>query len=101
MLKKFKTFNLAKELYQKCIFLKLPHYLKEQLLRASSSVAINLAEGSGKETRKDKRKFFFISMGSLREVSAILELAQIRNPEFLELLDKTAAHLYKLLRYYE
>lgn len=101
MLKNFKTFKLAKDLYQKCTLLKLPHYLKEQLLRASSSVALNLAEGSGKETKKDKRKFYFIAMGSLREVSAILELAQINNPEVSELLDKTTAHLYKLIKYYE
>lgn len=101
MLKNFKTFNLAKDLYKKCAELKLPHHLKDQILRATSSAALNLAEGSGKETRKDKRKFFFISFGSIREVSAILELAQIQNPDILELIDKTSAHLYKLLKHYE
>ncbi|MBP9673468.1 MAG: four helix bundle protein [Bacteriovoracaceae bacterium] len=101
MFKKFITYNLAKELYGICKNLKMPMHLKDQLMRASSSVVLNLAEGSGKETRKDKRKFFVISFGSLREVSSILDLAEVKNPKTLELLDKTSAHLYKLIQYHK
>ncbi|MBP9673927.1 MAG: four helix bundle protein [Bacteriovoracaceae bacterium] len=101
MFNNFKTYQLAKELYQVCKNLKAPLHLKDQLLRASSSVVLNLAEGSGKETRKDKRKFFVIAFGSLREVSAILDLLYTKDANILNLLDKASAHLYKLIQYYK
>ena len=49
----FRTLNLAIELHQQCRKLKAPAYLKDQLNRASSSVALNLGEGRGKRTVKD------------------------------------------------
>lgn len=101
MIKNFKTFNLACELYHECYKLKLPGHLKEQLLRSTSSVALNLSEGSGKRTDNDKRRFFYIAMGSLRESEAIILLAKVQDIKILKLLDKTGAHLYNLLKYYE
>ncbi|MGE3386767.1 MAG: four helix bundle protein [Bdellovibrionales bacterium] len=38
------------------------------------SIALNLAEGSGKETNADRRRFYQIAMGSLREAQAIIDL---------------------------
>ncbi|MBT6756717.1 MAG: four helix bundle protein [Candidatus Pacebacteria bacterium] len=95
-LKKFKTFNLATELYHQCEELQLPHHLKSQLSRASSSIALNLAEGSGKRTFKDQRRFFYIAFGSAKEVSAILTLAKIDSVELLDKVDHVGACLYKL-----
>ena len=66
-MKDFRTFNAAVSFYRSSLSLRLCGTLKEQLSRAASSIALNLAEGRGKESRKDQVKFFFIALGSLRE----------------------------------
>ncbi len=97
----FKTLNLAIDLFKCCQRLKLESYLQEQLNRASSSVALNLAEGSGKRTLKDQRKFYDIAMGSLRETQTILAMTQFEVALAKKLADVTAAHLYNLLKKYQ
>lgn len=47
-------------------------FLKDQLKRASISVVINIAEGSGKRTKPDRRNFYVIARGSTYECVAIL-----------------------------
>lgn len=69
--------KLSVELYQAAKKEKLPHYLKDQLMRASSSVALNLNEGWGRRTEKDRMKFFTIALGSLREVQSIIKLENL------------------------
>ena len=98
MLEKFEAFQVAKKFYQICKRLKLPRFLQEQLLRASSSVALNLAEGSGKRTLQDQHRFYAIAFGSLRECQAILELENISNPELRELSNRLGAMPFKLSR---
>ena len=49
-------------------------YIRDQLKRASISSVINIAEGSGKFTKADKRKFYIISRGSVYECVSLLEL---------------------------
>ncbi len=99
MIKNFKTYQLSVELYRQCQKMPLPQYLKDQLLRSSSSVALNLAEGTGKRTLKDQRRFYDIAFGSLKETTSILELANAPK-EIIELADKTSAHLYNLLKWF-
>lgn len=77
MLENFKTYQLAKNFYQECKTLNLPLYLRDQLLRAASSTALNLAEGSAKPTKKDQVRFYAIAHGSHCEVQAILDLEGI------------------------
>src|SRR4051812_18772045 len=98
MLNDFRAFGLAKKYYQQCKRQKLPHFLKDQLNRASSSIALNLAEGSGKRTKADQIRFYSIAFGSLRESQAILEIENIDNPELQNLSDQLGAILYKLCR---
>ena len=99
-LQNFKAYNLAKGSYQICKNLKLPRYLKDQLLRATSSAALNLAEGSARRTLKDKRKFYNIALASIRESQAVLDLAQMEGSPAEKILDQTAACTYKLLQVY-
>lgn len=49
--------------------------LKDQLERAAISVVLNLAEGAGKITPKDRRKYFAIARGSIQEVAGCIEIA--------------------------
>jgi len=46
MLEKFDAFQIAKKYYWSCKTLKVAKYLQDQLLRASSSIALNTAEGT-------------------------------------------------------
>ena len=55
---------------------------------------LNLAEGSAKPTAKDRKKFYYISLGSLREVQAILDM--IGHFELAKQADRLGAYLYKL-----
>ena len=94
----FRTFNLAAHFYQLSQGLKLPRHLSDQLKRAASSVALNLAEGRGKATLADQLRFFHIAMGSLRECQAILILANLQSSTYWIELDLVAASLYKLIK---
>ena len=49
-------------------------YLRDQLRRASISMVINIAEGSGKFSLGDKRNFYTISRGSVYECVSLFEL---------------------------
>jgi len=46
----------------------------DQWLRASQSIPLNIAEGSGKSTQADRRKFFEIACGSSLECAAIQDV---------------------------
>ena len=49
-------------------------YVYDQLGRASYSVVLNIAEGSAKQTKPDRKNFFTISRGSVFECVAILDI---------------------------
>ena len=96
-MKNFRSYNLAVEFYQEIKTLTLPRHLRDQLDRAAASVALNLAEGSGRSSKKDQKRFFDISYASLRESQAVLELEAIDNPKILSLADRLAANIYCLI----
>src|SRR5262245_31427339 len=73
-MKNFRAYDLAVSFYRFAARLELPRHLKEQLLRAASSIVLNLAEGNGRRTRADRKRFFVIAFASLRECQAILDL---------------------------
>jgi len=98
MLKHFKTYQLSIQFYKTCAQLKLPRHLKDQLLKAASSISLNLAEGSAKPTKKDQMKFFFIAFGSLRECQAILSLFEQTSASLLDQADHIGACLYRLTK---
>jgi len=78
-------------------------HLVDQLRRASISIPLNIAEGSGKITERDKVKYYAIARGSTMECAAILdilqktgavELAQIEKPK--RILSEVAGILSKV-----
>ena len=58
----FKALDKAVELYQECEKLRLRNPIRDQLLRSSLSVALNITEGSGRSSRKDQKRFYAIAM---------------------------------------
>lgn len=67
-------------------------YIKDQLRRASISSVINIAEGSGKFSKAEKRNFYTISRGSVYECVSLLELiyedGKITKDSFSHFYDK-------------
>ncbi len=92
----FRTYQLALTLHKGCEKVKGSTVLRDQLTRASLSVVLNLAEGSGKLTTNDRRRFFSMAFGSLREVQACLTVVSVT--ELTELADKVGAHIFKLVK---
>ncbi len=76
--------------------------LARQLRRAASSIALNTMEGGG--LRGGNRRLRYESaLGSLREVTAVLDVAEAlrmigRREEVRERMDKVAATLFRLTR---
>jgi four helix bundle protein len=98
MLQDFKTYQMAKEFHWACKSLRISRFLQDQLLRASASVALNTAEGSGKRTPAEQRRFYGISLGSLRECQAILDLERIDDPKLHGMANQLGAMLFTLCR---
>ncbi len=79
--------------------------VNDQLRRASFSVMLNIAEGSGRRTNKAKRNFFVISRGSAFECVAIFDFLRDMNqlPEdeyssFYRDLEELSKLLFSMIR---
>jgi four helix bundle protein len=49
-------------------------HARDQWLRASQSIPLNIAEGNGKSTSADRRRFFEIARGSALECAAVQDV---------------------------
>jgi len=49
-------------------------HLADQLTRASTSIVLNLAEGAGKHSKPDKRRYYLTARGSATESAALLDV---------------------------
>jgi four helix bundle protein len=58
---------------------KIDLYIIDQLKRASLSILLNLAEGTGRMTVNDKKHFYTIARGSVFECVAILDVLHAMN----------------------
>lgn len=79
--------------------------LADQLRRATISVTLNIAEGVGKPTDKERRRFHAIARGSAMECGAVLDLMRVQNlmepavaNEVKELCRRVVAMLSKMCR---
>jgi four helix bundle protein len=98
MLADFRLYTAAVRFYQLCKPLHLPPHARDQLLRASSSVGNNIGEGYGRIGIKDKKRFYRIALGSVRECVTIFAQEQIQDATLLDLADFLGGGLYKLVR---
>ena len=89
--------------HQFCEQLKGHRNAKDQLIRASQAIPLNIAEGNGKATDGDRRRFFEIDRGSAFECGAAQDVLQVcgamkpeDNVKMKELLTRIVAMLTKL-----
>jgi len=85
--------------------LPLDRVSEHQLRRSALSILLNIAEGSGRFTKLDKRRFFVMSRGSVFETAAILELlyedkliSQVQYDRFYSMSDELSRMLYSMIR---
>ena len=58
--------------------------LADQLKRAAWSIPLNIAEGCGKNTIKDKKRFYAIARGSAMECGAIIDVCRVLEIDKIE-----------------
>jgi four helix bundle protein len=80
-------------------------HIADQLSRAATSITLNIAEGAGKFSRPDKRRYYLIALGSTTECAAIFDvcvqlkiITEKRHEEGKKLLDGIAAMLTGLAK---
>jgi four helix bundle protein len=54
----------------------IDRHARDQLLRASQSIPLNVAEGNGKGTNADRRRFFEVGRASALECASIQDCLQ-------------------------
>lgn len=71
---------------------KLDRYVNDQLGRASFSVPLNIAEGSGKFSKAHRKNYFTIARASVFECIAVLDIlsdeGKVTEMEFKEMMKK-------------
>ena len=72
--------------------------VKDQLDRASTSIALNIAEGNGKYTAKDRCRFFDIAHGSALECAAGLDVLVAKGKLEQDLISPGKEQLLKIVR---
>lgn len=101
---KLEVYHKAKQFkYQISQLIKLDNIddpIKSQLNRASLSIVLNIAEGSGRFTKADRRNFFVIARGSVFECVAGLDILleeKLITPTLYENLYPLAEELSRIL----
>ncbi len=77
---KLTVYQVALELHGLVSGLVPPQHrvVRDQLERASLSVVLNIAEGAGRRSRKDKRRFYAMARGSACECAAAVDVLRHR-----------------------
>jgi four helix bundle protein len=69
-----KSLAFTTETYQLLKSSNIDKILKNQLQRAATSITLNIAEGSGRFTQKDKNSFYVNARGSVLECVSIFQI---------------------------
>ncbi len=72
-------------------------YARDQLLRASQSIPQNIAEGNGKGTEPDRRRFFEIARGPALECASIQDILGVCDALSAEENAKGKAYLVRIV----
>jgi four helix bundle protein len=72
--------------------------VKDQLDRASTSIPLNIAEGNGKYTIKDRCRFFDIARGSALECAAGLDVLVAKGKLSEEQIEPGKEQLQQIVR---
>ena len=72
--------------------------VKDQLDRASTSIPLNIAEGNGKYTPKDRCRYFDTAHGSALECAAGLDILVVKKKATLEQVRAGKDSLQKIVR---
>ncbi|MCL6494945.1 MAG: four helix bundle protein [Ignavibacterium sp.] len=79
--------------------------IRNQLERASNSIVLNIAEGNGKFSKKDRCRYFDVSIGSSFEAAACLDILFTRKSispselsEGKEILEQIVSMLVGLIK---
>lgn len=96
--KTFRTLELAIEFYRDVGGLKIHGELRDQIMRASSSIPLNLSEGNAKRTEKEKKRFYHTAYASCQESKTILRLMKMETDQIMNSADKLGAYIYNLLK---
>ncbi len=66
--------------------------ITDQMMRSAMSIALNIAEGTGRKTKKDFTHFLIISRGSVEECKYLIllskDLGYLNNESYKELLNE-------------
>jgi len=71
---------------------------KDQLDRASTSIPLNIAEGNGKFSAKDRARFLEIARGSALECAAALDVLVVRKLAEPEQIAKAKENLARIVQ---
>ena len=77
---------------------KIDKYKKDQLLRASNSIVLNIAEGNGRHTERDRRNYFINARASAKEVLAVFDLLEDEDTLEKRICDKFRALVVELIK---
>ena len=98
------VYKKAKAFYLDCKRLvadnKLDNNVKDQLRRASFSIPLNIAEGSGKFSKADRKNYFVTARGSVFECVAVIDILceeEVINKKEFECYVKKADELSRIL----
>jgi four helix bundle protein len=72
-------------------------YLADQFHRASMSVPLNIAEGAGEYSKKDKARFYRMGLRSATECAAILDVCRKLKLAEVQRLDAGRALLLRIV----
>ena len=72
-------------------------HLADQLLRAATSIVLNIAEGAGEFSTKDKARFYRMAKRSATECAAVLDLVRCIEPAKSEVLESGRSLLLRIV----